>query len=490
MHLHSGTVNFMRYKSTVIVLILLLSLFASSCVSNPDITGRGTSQPDGEHDFSVYLSGIGDAIRLNRIIDEYERNTGLNIEVITPSDGTGTNRALRRMLNLQNPPAVFTVDADTDLDFIAESGIVTIGTPASLSEIESATPIRFVAKGFAADKRVLSQLIGQGDTEKLISDIKLADYHEWSTFITRLGQYISDGLVSGFTLNDHNYSFANEKGDLVTGLTGVFAQAGADLSFLGSELLARTTCTTEPSGWEAAWTSPETGAGDGATGETEDDAPARVITLQRGLIDAYSLALSDITGNIAGLYAPGVRGDDFIDDEYYSKAEEARIFAAGRAVFTNVSTEDFESMKEASPDQAQSLALFPVKIPYLECGLDPVAGGVAANSAVPVRVALSLCINETLPEKEQVQAQNFVSWFVTAENYGGNPLMRDAAGYYKRDAILPYDVADSEAEDRLTEFIDAISGRDGLPAFLSMQEWNAVTLAELSTYLKNAWSSL
>jgi raffinose/stachyose/melibiose transport system substrate-binding protein len=433
------------------------------------------------------------------------------------------------LLNSQDPPAVFTADSDTDLSRLAEEGIIDPadgGSAAAIEDIESAIPVRLDAKGLAADRRVLAQLIGQEDPAEFISDLKAADQSEWSNFIALLSRYITYGSVSGFDLNHHSYQFAEEKGALVTELTGVFAASGADLSFLGRELLDRTLATTDPDVWtssagklaeEAA--AADTAASGSALGLPDAAVPASALPeanapaidepdvsdpetesetepdlseadiLTNSVFDAYIASLSEITQDIAGFYAPGVRGDDFISEEYYSEAKAKQIFASGRAVFTDVSDADFEIMKDLDAIQSKSLALFPLKIPYALYGLESAVDGVEANRAVPVRVTEVICVNKSLSNEAQEQARLFVDWFVASENYGEDAVMREAADYYRNGDTLPYEEANSEYAVQMESFAETISERDGLPLYLSDQQWDAAKLAGFRSYLKSAWSN-
>jgi hypothetical protein len=165
-----------------------------------------------------------------------------------------------------------------------------------------------------------------------------------------------------------------------------------------------------------------------------------------------------------------------------------RIFTSSKAVFTDVTAEDYQNIAAADQAQARSLVLFPVKIPYLENALDPVSGGVAANSAVPVRVIKSLCVNKSLSLEAQAQAQNFADWFVTAEKYGDDPIVRDAAYYLKKGDTLPYSDTDTEYEAQMTRFTEIIAESDGLPLYLADQIWDEEKTAKIRGYLKAAWS--
>ncbi|MDR0817111.1 MAG: hypothetical protein LBN35_00575, partial [Clostridiales Family XIII bacterium] len=284
----------MRRRLTYIVLILLLSLLFSGCSDTPAAFERGGAEPDTDYDFSVYLTGVGDPIRLNTLIEEYERKTGLDIEIITTQDGEASDRTLWRRLNAQEPPAVFTVDTQTDTARIAEAGIIKItdgdGTE-GLEDIESAIPVRLKTMGFAADKKLLADLIAQEDSDRFISDLKAADYPEWNTFIITLGGYITEGTAADFKLNRHSYRFADKKSELTAGLTGVFAEPGADLSFIGRRLLDRTLATTDPVRWTDS-SAELAAAAEAAAGATESVSGAGIAALTGAAFSAAA-ALTD-----------------------------------------------------------------------------------------------------------------------------------------------------------------------------------------------------
>jgi hypothetical protein len=532
----------MRYK--ICIFILIMTVLFTGCSDAPVVSPTVPEEPDIEHDFSVYLAGTGDPIRLNTLIEDYEQDTGLDIEVITEQGDAVSDRTLWRMLNSQNELAVFTVDPATDIGRLAEAGFVTMkkeGT--AIDKIKSATPIRFDTKGFVADRRLLAQLIGQDDPVQFISDLKLADYLEWRTFIIALDKYIVSGAVMDFKLNSRSYRFAAQKGELTAALTGIFAVSGTELSFIGRELLNRTLATTDPAEWidaatelaaeeaaaavsESAIEDTETAAGAtpaavgttpagasatpvaaatpaayrqtevavgtseeaiGTTGASVQPPESKAAKLIGNVFDAYTVALAEVTDELAGYYAPGIRGEDFINEAYYDREKATRIFTRGSAVFTDI-TDEQDVVKSVSA-QSRPLVLFPVKIPYLECGLEPVIGGVIANSSVPVRVTGSLCVNERLSGNDLKQAQDFLKWFAKAENYGDDALMQEAADYYKHGDVLPYEQGDADYARKLTDFADAIADTGGLPVFLAEQDWNVDRLTELRRYLKVIWSN-
>jgi hypothetical protein len=409
------------------------------------------------YDFSVFFGHAEDPITISRIVGRYKAETGVSIEPIMTDEGAADDRFLQRYMSASNPPAAFALSADADgsVDYAMESGYVDpsasdmtaadfLPSPgrsddsayAAAYNASSAAGIgwRFRGVGLASDRRVLADLIGEPDAaapsvDSFIEDIRLADYKEWSAFTEGLDRYISGVTYAAITLNGKPYSFASTKGRYSSSLNGVFAVSGADLSFVSDRLLNLAAMTSDAASLTRSrmLTTPQ------------------ALTVISPVINTYLSALDAYTSRIGGLYAPGIRGDDFTNEEIYSTGYVRSVFSSCRAVFMPLDSAEYADEADRDATQAEQIVMLPIKLPYAENWLSGYLGATEVNEAIQLSTAYSLCVNAGAPPDVKAQAKSFVEW-LAADQESSDAMQRCLMDYHVKNAELPA-MADSARED-------------------------------------------
>jgi hypothetical protein len=412
----------------------------------------GDSEPGEEYDFSVFFGHAEDPISISRIVVRYEAETGVRIEPIMTDADSADDRFLERYMGSSNPPAVFALPADENgsVDYAIGNGYVdpsvsdvtaedfspdaTGGSSNSTydagSDFVSAAGIgwRFRGRGLAADRRVLAELIGApGPNDKavdsFIEDMRAADYREWSAFLDGLDGYIKDAAATyaAITLNGKAYSFADGKGRFSSRLNGVFAVSGAYPSFVSERLfyLASITADTESLTRSRMLATPQ------------------AISIVSPVFNTYISALDAYTSRIGGLYAAGVRGDDFTNNRIYSAEYVGSVFAANRAVFMPVDSGEYADAPNTSAAQAGYIAILPIKLPYADNWLSGYLHTADANKSIELSVEYSLCVNADAAPETKEKAKAFVEWLV-ADTESSDAMQLCLRSYNVKDARLPF----------------------------------------------------
>jgi hypothetical protein len=154
------------------------------------------------------------------------------------------------------------------------------------------------------------------------------------------------------------------------------------------------------------------------------------------VLDTYIAALDSYTSRIGGLYAPGIRGDDFIKSEIYSPEYTGAVFAGNRALFTPFDSEEYYGNEEADATQSEHIALLPVKMPYDEHWLKVYLGGATANKSLRMNTEYSLCVNEQSTQAVREKAEDFIEW-LAADDESSDAIQLCLAGYHRKGAELP-----------------------------------------------------
>jgi hypothetical protein len=452
-----------RLPAVVAVIIIAALLLSCDAPGMTPAGGAGADASGGEdYDFSVFFGHAEDPIKVGRIVLRYEAETGVSIRPIMTEAGAPDDRLLRRYLDASDPPAAFAApsallaDADTGSDYVGIDW-------------------RFHGRGLAADRRTLADLIGAQEpsapeVDEFIENIRLAGYGEWSSFIAALSAYINGREYETVKLNDREYHFAGEKGRYSSRLNGVFAVSGSDTLFMGEMLMdmASVTSETDALARSRVYTTPQ------------------AMTMISPVINTYVEALGVYTSDIAGMYASGVRGDDFINSDIYSPDYTGSVFAEQRAVFMPFDSVEYAQSPVADATQTEYIAILPVKMPYSEFWLSGYVGGVGANRSLRMNTEYSLCVNPRAGADVAAKADAFVSWLASdAESTDAVQLCLKS--YYESRSFLPIpsDAERDEAGGVYTFGRDA-SAKVAAP-MLSDPDWREDEIVSLRESLFEAW---
>jgi hypothetical protein len=448
--------------------LLMVTAFASCGLfprAGAGASGRGADGvtvddilAEGEdYDFSVFFGHAEDPITIARIALRYKAETGVSVRPITTAEDASDERALRRYLNSSDPPAAYALPADAEVG----ASVGGIGW-------------RFRGRGFAADRRVLADLIAAPAStapavNAFIEDIRLSDYREWSAFLDSLDAWITGAASTSVTLNGREYTLAGAKGRYASRLNGVFAVSGADASFIGSFLMDMA----------AALSNRET------LERSRLLATPQAVTVASPVVGAYIDALDAYTSRVGGLYASGVRGDDFVDAEIYSPEYTASVFAEHRAVFTPFDSGDYESGGYADATQAEHLTLLPVKMPYYEHWLGGYSSAKAVNSSLRMRTEYTLCVNDQVSRSSAEKAKDFIDWLV-ADEESTDAVQLSLMHYHNEGAGLPLTFGEEDV-DGVSAFGEEVF-EDALIPMMTDPDWQPEERRALRDGLLAMWS--
>jgi hypothetical protein len=439
------------------VLFSSCGLFQEDAAGDPGADAADVSVEDEDYDFSVFFGHAEDSIAVARIALRYKAETGVSVRPIMTAEDAADDRFLTRYLNSADPPAAFVLPTDAK-EAVSASGI----------------GWRFHGRGFAADRRMLADLIGAEGAaapavDDFVRDIRLSDYREWSVFLDGLDAYIRGTAYPAITLNGRAYAFAATKGRYSSRLNGVFAVSGAAPAFVGTMLMDMASVTSDTD----------------ALDDSRLLATPQAFAAVSPVFDAYIEALGAYTSRIGGLYAPGVRGDDFINGKIYSAKYTDSVFVGGRAVFTPFDSEDYAA-RSVDVTQAGYIVLLPVKTPLREHWLRTYLGGAMANSSLQMRTQYSLCVNEETGPDTREKAQAFVDWLI-ADTESSDTVQRCLAAYHAEGAELPLP-SGQERGDGVSAFGEE-AHENVLAPMLSDPEWLPDEILSFRDALGAAWLS-
>jgi hypothetical protein len=415
---------------------------------------------DEDYDFSVFFGHAADSITVGRIVLRYKAETGISIRPIMTDTESADDRYLRRYLDASDPPAAFAMPTDAE-GIASDAGI----------------GWRFHGRGFAADRRMLADLIGAPaadapEVDDFAEDIRLSGYAEWSAFLGSLDAYINGATYAAITLNNHPYTLADTKGRYSSQLNGVFAVSGADESFVGGMIMDASADASNHDALKRSrlYTTPQ------------------AFTEARPVMEAYTALLDLYTSSIAGMYAPGVRGDDFVNSDVYSDEYTGSVFAGHRAVFMPLDSALYGGSGSRDATQAEQIVLLPVKSPYDGYTYNGYTGASRANAALRMVTEYSLHVNEQAADPVRAQAQTFIDW-LAADTESSDSMQLCMAGYHAKRAELPL-LSEEEREEAggIDAFAAEVYG-SGVKSMLSDPEWEPVEVTWFNGVLFDRWLS-
>jgi hypothetical protein len=285
-----------------------------------------------------------------------------------------------------------------------------------------------------------------------------------------LNSYIAGAANVTVTLNGNNYALADTKGRYTSQLNGVFAVSGAEPDFVGQTLMDMASVT----------------ANHDALNQSRLLSTPQAFTSVVPVLDTYISALNLYTSDIAGMYAPGVRGDDFINDDVYSSEYTNAVFANQKAVFTPFDSEDYAVDGYADATQAEHIVILPVKMPYSEHWLSGYIGPINVNKSIQLSTEYSLCVNEQAPVEYADAARAFIDWLAT-DIESTDAVQLCLRKYHESGAELPLPSSgDREEEGGIAVFGEEMYGPE-LRRMLSDPDWRADEITELRYGLYVKW---
>lgn len=444
-----------RYKVITISLIMLLlttTLF-SGCKAEPEEVAE-------EYDFSVFLGSLDEPIEIDALITEYEEKTGFNIESIVIPESKDTPDTLKKLLEDDNSPAVYAVANDVDEKELLENGYIKEG--------DEAVPYFMSGYGYTFDRAMFDEMFGAKQSAKLIKDLRACTYEEWTVFVGALDDFIKNRSVDSFSLQGNNYKFPDKKGATTKELNGVFAFAGANSDIYGYSVMDIVAQSADLEAWESV----------------DSASSGAAIEAMNPTLTTYINGLDLITSNLAGEYSSGIRGSDFVQEDYYSNDLANEIFMSGKAVFGLIGSSKYSEIRTLNAKKAETIEFLPVKMPYDASVGTTTSEGAIINSSIPAEVSYTLYVNRTLPEDIQVEAEKFMSWFSAHEDQWSDPLNLSIKSYVQEGNTLIYDFEPEE----LRKWEKIVFGDDGIRKYLTKELWNDELKTDMKTFMAEKWN--
>ncbi|MDR2609956.1 MAG: extracellular solute-binding protein [Clostridiales Family XIII bacterium] len=449
------------YKGIAILLALVLPVAALSACADTGGRKGETKSPDAvseesgtdDYTFTAYFGNEDDGIAIAETLSAYEEETGVKVNAVLDE---GSERSVRRQLRSDEPPALYVLPGDIDTGQFAEEGYVfDMAAEADIAGVDgSGFPWSVAGFGLLCDKRLLTELAAGVNEVRYVSDMRNAGYEEWVVFTAALDAYIKNGTAANYTLNGNTYALPAKKGEFTSKLNGVYAVAGADPASITKRLN------------DVSFA--------GQDREQIAEAGADAVEVQTSL-SAYASALDELTSKLAGRFAAGIRGTDFLNEEKYSLQNATEIFAADKAAFYPVDSEELDGLARLNADKAENTIMLPLKTNRPEM----------ANRLL-MRSTNLMYVNADAPDEEKAAALAFIRWFALRSLTTGS-----AAEMSMREFRQRGEARDFPAEtERVEKFNETLYEDESFRLLLEDSVWDDVKRAQLAELLALIWNDV
>ena len=452
--------NYKKLTTIIAIFVILMPTLLSGCTSEPV---RLTPMKSGNYDISIFFGSVQDPIVIDEMINKYNKDSGISIEAIVSDNLKQDKRYLNRLLESDNPPVGFVVADEEQLNNIIQEGriknLLDIDEGISIEKY----PYKIDGYGLIIDKRLIPEIAEGSSVDNFTTDLIAADYNEWSAFVSNLGAYIYNDATSAYKLNGNEYTFPEKKGALISEVNGTFAISGSDYTTINTKLLnvIFSNIDLEPLDGNLEHEKPVVGEG----------------------FDAYFEVLDTMTSNIAGRFAAGIRGKDFVDEKKFSRSQVLEIFGKGKSVFTIAASEDYEELRNIDAEKAMNLAMIPIKIPTTADVILESNDGRLINSSIPLTSSYYLYANAGTDAKQQTMLVDFIKWLSIYDADDNNSLEADVLKYLERGDVAPFLI-----EGSLASFVERIEKDRLLNEFLVTAVWDSKIYSNFIDLLNNTWA--
>lgn len=405
----------MHKRRFLIPFLLAATLALAGCGSQKQ--EKDTSK---EEEVELYIFNskgeISDA--MEDLVADYEKETGVSVRLFNTQAGEDHMKALRSLMNEKVKPDIYTVQSVAELEEWESYDYVM-----NFSESESMTsefqeladnipeglrltteegtnygvPYNIEGYGYMVDTQMLADIFGEGNTEKLLEDLRLCDYSDWESCVKALGEFIDSGNTSTVTIHGNSYTMQSKTG-LANKLTGVFAVAGSESWTYGDHMLNVAVC-----------------AGLQNVSQAQNATKEQVENLRQAFV-AYAKALDLKTTYAAGEEGHLTRSADMISASKNSYDMAISKFANSKAIFFKNGNWTASSIEAIDPEVAARLTLIPVKLPIADSDIK-VEGLTAEkmNQTIPVFASMYYAINNRNDDAHKEAAEDFLVWLNTSE---------------------------------------------------------------------------
>jgi hypothetical protein len=291
------------FLSFALVLILGFgSLAFVSCAQKNE-----TEEPERES-VKVYFGSKFDAIAIDKMVRKYEKKTGVLIEPIISADDD--DAALKSEIASSDPPLVYLTSIFSD----------------EFNDKEEEKVVAVDSLGYGANKKVIYGIFGEETGERFLAALVKSSYADWKNVLREITSWIEKPRAMEIILGGKTFMTAGAKNKDTENLTGAFSFPGADIENSLLSIFAF-----------------------GAEGN-------------KLIVSDFLNYIEFMTDNLAGEFAPGIRGDSLVSKEYYGREVALDTFFAGKSVFTYIEINgDGGAASERLAENAENLFFFPIK---------------------------------------------------------------------------------------------------------------------------------
>jgi hypothetical protein len=200
----------------------------------------------------------------------------------------------------------------------------------------------------------------------------------------------------------------------------------------------------------------------------------------KGAMDVMNPALSTyvngldlITSYLSGSYSSGIRGSDFLSEDYYSKKMTNAMFMDGKAVFSIIDSSEYEELSAINKEKSTTLEYLPIKLPYSS----------SLNQSLPTTISYYLYINSKVSDEIKQQALDFISWYNKKDEETMNPLDRSLKSYVDTAHTMEYKFKSEAVSGWEEELLDAT----GFKSYLTRAVWSDEYKDEIKQYMMRTW---
>lgn len=359
---------------------------------------------------------ISDA--MEELAADYKKQTGVSVRVFNTQAGEDHMKALRALMNEKVKPDIYTVQSVAELeewesydyvmDFSKSKNLtdkfkeLADNIPEGLRlTTEDGTnygvPYNIEGYGYMVDTQMLADIFGEGNTEKILEDLRLCNYSDWENCVKALGEFIDNGTTTNVSINGNSYAIQSKNG-LAKKLTGVFAVAGSESWTYGDHMLNVAVC-----------------AGLQNVSQAQNATKEQVQNLKPAFV-AYAKALDLKTTYAAGENGHLTRSADMISASTNSYDMAISKFANSRAIFFKNGNWTASSIEAINSDVAARLTFIPVKLPIEDSDIKvEELTAEKMNQTIPVFASMYYAINNRNDEAHKKAAEDFLVWLNTSE---------------------------------------------------------------------------
>lgn len=202
---------------------------------------KNSNSKDTDYDICFY-NIVGEyEDELENLIKRYESETGVKIRIVSTTSYDDYVDEVAAQLSDKSTFAILSVRGIAELEKFVKDGIALPLSNAKseyiLNLIKNKSlnyllkrnddvygiPIGVDAYSYFVDKNVVKDLVGEGNAEQFISDMKADSYDSFASFVQEADKYFKGEGVTGCTLNGRSYTFNSTKSDRLKNISSTFS---------------------------------------------------------------------------------------------------------------------------------------------------------------------------------------------------------------------------------------------------------------------------